>query len=121
MMFMRNAVVLFTVLLTITCLTQVGQAANTGSTHIMEGMMGGKYSGAPSQAMAGNMGLIFQELRNDMNRMFPGKIKDAAPLKKLGYKNFVVGDQVEMIRTGENTWRIKHVKSGKTLNLKVVS
>jgi len=121
MTIMRRAFVLFIVLLSVTCITQVGQAANTGSTHIMEGMMGGKYSGAPSQAMAGKMGLLFQELRSDMNRMFPGKIKDSAPLKKLGYQDFAVGDQVEMIRTGENTWKIKHVKSGKTLKLKVVS
>ena len=118
---MKNTIVLITILLSLVCIAQVSHSANTGSTHAMEGMMGGKYSGAPSMAVAGRMGLLFQELRNDMGIMFPGTIGNPAPLKKLGYKGFAKGDNIQMTRTGEHKWKIKHMKSGKVLTLKVVS
>ena len=118
---LKNTIVLITVLLTLVCMVQVSQAANTGSTHAIEGMIGAKYSGAPSMTLAGRMGLLFKELRNDMGIMFPGTIGNPAPLKKLGYKDFAKGDKIQMTRTGEHKWKIKHMNSGKVLTLKVVS
>lgn len=115
----RNTFVIVTLTVIMSCVAQTSFAK--GPVHIFEGMAGGKYSGAPSQAVAGRLGALFQELRDDMDVMFTGKIIDPAPVHDLGYPEVQADDEIQMTRTGENTWKIKHVKSGKTFTVKVVS
>ncbi|MCD4654103.1 hypothetical protein K8T06_09215 [bacterium] len=118
---LKNTIVLITILVIVFCVTQSGHAANTGSTHAIEGLLGAKYSGAPSQTLAGRMGLLFEDLKDTRDIVFSGKISDPEPLKKLGYEDFKIGDEIQMTRTDDNTWKIKHVKSEKEFILKVSS
>jgi len=117
----KKSMMLLTVLITLCCLSSTGFAANTGPVHALEGLWGAKYSGAPSQAVAGVMGLAFDELTQVKNQMFEGTVQNPQPLKKLGYKTIKAGDKIQMTRTGDHMWHLKHVKSGKEFNLKVVS
>lgn len=82
-------------------------------------MIGPKYTGAPSQSLAGKMGLLFNGLKDDINIIFSGTITNPVPLKKIGYKKFVRGDKIEMKRTGPNTWALRHKKNGKKFTLKL--
>ena len=117
---MKNTIVLLTILVTLFCIAQTSHAAS-GGTHAIEGMVSAKYSGAPSQTLAGQMGLFLKGLKNDMNILFNGTISNPDPLKKLGYKDFSAGDKIQFTRTGKNTFKIKHMDSGKEFTLKVVS
>lgn len=117
----RNTIVLFTLMVSLFCMAQMSFASNTGPVHALEGLFGGKYSGAPSQALAGRMGMMFREIKDDLALVNIGKIVDPAPIHELGYPEIQADDEIQMTRTGENTWKIKHVKSGKTFTVKVVS
>jgi hypothetical protein len=118
---MKNIAILFAVVLTVFCTMQSSYAANTGPVHALEGMAGGKYSGAPSQALAGRLGMTFEHLRDDLHTSFEGIIADPVPIHELGYPEVLSGDPIRLIRTGENTWTITHIKSGKEIRVKVVS
>ncbi len=120
MKFLKSNPFLLVTLFVLLSVSQPGQAANTGPVHAMEGMIGPKYTGAPSQSLAGKMGLLFQDLKDDMNIIYSGKITNTAPLKKIGYKTFVRGDEIEMKRTSPNTWVIRHKKTNKKFTLKVL-
>ena len=115
----KNAFTVFTLMVTVLCIAQLSFAK--GPVHILEGMAGGKYSGAPSQALAGRLGMTFEIIQDNLDVMNIGKIVDPAPVHELGYPDVIVDDAIEMTRTGENTWKIKHVKSGKEFTVKVVS
>jgi len=118
---LKNTIVVMIAFLTIFCMTQSGLAGNSGGTHALEGLFGAKYSGAPSQALAGRMGLLFKDLKSSMNTPFNGTIVHPEELKKLGYKGFQAGDKIQFTRIGENRFKIKHMKSGKEVILNVIS
>jgi hypothetical protein len=98
----------------------VALAANTGPVHALEGLIGPKYNGAPSQMLAGTMGLTFDELHDDLDQPFTGKVDDPKPLKKLGY-DVAKGDGVELKRVGDHEWRLKLLGTKKEMTLRVVS
>jgi hypothetical protein len=93
----------------------------TGDTHAVESLFGAKYTGAPSQALAGRMGLMFEHLEDILHQSFTGIVQDPEPIHKLGYKTVQKGDKIEMKRIAEHTWELKHLKSQKVFQLKVVS
>lgn len=95
-------------------------ATNTGDNHALEGMFGAKYSGAPSQALAGKLGLLIDGLKDDLMMPFLGKITNPEPLKTFGY-NVTKGDPIELKRIEEHKWELKLMNSGKIITFKVNS
>ena len=93
----------------------------TGDTHAVESLFGAKYTGAPSRALAGRMGLMFDHLEDILRQSFTGTVQDPEPIRELGYNTVQRGDQIEMKRIAEHTWELKHIKSQKVFPLKVVS
>ena len=81
-------------------------ATNTGSTHAMEVMVGAKNSGAPSQQLAGRMGLLINGLKEMKGKHFLGKVSDPAPLLKHGFTGVKAGDLVSFVKTGDLTYKI---------------
>jgi hypothetical protein len=115
---MKRTLVLAVVLLLASAALAVQR---TGDTRVLEGLYGAKYSGAPSQALAGRLGVTFKHLEDVFHQPFLGKVDNPEELRKLGYDSIQKGDQIEMKRIEDHSWEIKHVKSRKTVRINVIS
>jgi len=100
-------------------LALAGEALAKGPTDAIEVQVGAQNSGAPSQQLAGRLGLLFDHLDETVGKTYLGTVETPMKLAVIGCSGIKAGQKVELTKIGELQYRVKFAGSGQEKIVKV--
>ena len=82
-------------------------ASKTGDTRAIHGITGPKFEVSPSDAVAEYLRAEIRDATNEINVPMHCIVKEPQILKEIGMAEIKAGDEIELIRLTEKTWKIK--------------